>query len=707
MHLTVEQQELLNQSISTKIFLHGPAGTGKTTAGIYWLNKLIQSGVPAHQILIMVPQRALAKPYLENHPFVDTISHSLITTLTLGSLARRMVDVFWPAISRETGVSRPDLPPNFLTLETAQYYMAHLVRPLIDQEGYFSSLTVHRNRIYSQVLDNLNKSAIIGFPMSEIGKRLKSAWVGDIEHMNIYDDVQVCANLFRKFCLQNNLLDFSLQVEIFLKHLWTSSLCRQHLFRTYQYLIVDNVEEDPPVTHDILSEWIPEFDSALVIFDEGAGYRYFLGADTHSAFRLRKTCQEQRHFSQNQVNSTDIVHLKEGMTQAIALLRGDKGQKTLSSPGSVHAALGRPEENPKYFPDMIEWVTEQVKALVESGTSPGEIVILAPFLPDVLRFALSNQLTALGIPNQAHRPSRSLKDEPTTQTMLSLACLVFPQWGMLPKRINLCYALMHAIQGCDLVRSQLLSDHIYDDHSQAFPLKPFDAVPLELRDRITYQVGQRYDLLYSWLKTAYQQAEGHLDFFMNRLFGEILSQPSYGFHADLDSGNTVAHLVESIQKFRWAVSPHLNVAPSDIGKEYVQMVQDGVIAAQYMPAWNEPADEAVLLSPAYTFLINNRQVDVQFWLDVGSSSWYQRLDQPLTHPYVLSRNWKEGNLWDADNELMAAYDTLQRLSIGLLNRCRNKVYLGMSELDVRGYENRGLLARVFQHVLRQAQEGGL
>ena len=33
----------------------------------------------------------------------------------------------------------------------------------------------------------------------------------------------------------------------------------------------------------------------------------------------------------------------------------------------------------------------------------------------------------------------------------------------------------------------------------------------------------------------------------------------------------------------------------------------------------------------------NRPVTVQFWLDVGSSGWYERLDQPLTHPQVLSR----------------------------------------------------------------------
>ena len=84
---------------------------------------------------------------------------------------------------------------------------------------------------------------------------------------------------------------------------------------------------------------------------------------------------------------------------------------------------------------------------------------------------------------------------------------------------------------------------------------------------------------------------------------------------------------------------------------------------------------------------------------------YQRLDQPLTQPYVLSRNWRSDRVWTAEDEVNAANDTLLRLSLGLLNRCRQKVYLGMSEMDVSGYENRGLLLRIFQQVLLESKRG--
>ena len=81
------------------------------------------------------------------------------------------------------------------------------------------------------------------------------------------------------------------------------------------------------------------------------------------------------------------------------------------------------------------------------------------------------------------------------------------------------------------------------------------------------------------------------------------------------------------------------------------MVRDGVVAAQYLRSWQRQPEDAVLLAPAYTFLMMNRPVDYQFWLEVGSTGWWERLYQPLTQPYVLSRGWEGGRQWTDSDEL--------------------------------------------------------
>ncbi|MCC7118536.1 MAG: hypothetical protein IT310_08435, partial [Anaerolineales bacterium] len=195
--LSLLQQQLIESPLNQKLFVHGPAGAGKTTVGVERLRFLLAQGIPADEILMLTPQRTLQEPYLELLASPERAAGGEVTAVTVGGLARRMCDLFWPLAAEAAGFKNPSLPPVFLTLETAQYYMAHLMRPLLEEKKYFQSLTINRNRLYSQIIDNLNKAAVVGFPHTEIGARLDAAWVGDPEQRHIYADAQACANLFR------------------------------------------------------------------------------------------------------------------------------------------------------------------------------------------------------------------------------------------------------------------------------------------------------------------------------------------------------------------------------------------------------------------------------------------------------------------------------------------------------------------------------
>lgn len=239
--LSLLQREVAEAPLDAKIFVRGLAGTGKTTAGVERLRVLLGQKVPADSILMLTPQRTLQDPYWEFLTAPERIAGGEVTTVTIGGLARRMCDLFWPIAAESAGFGNPGHPPVFLTLETAQYYMAFLVRPLLEK-GFYSSLTIDRNRLYSQILDNLNKAAVVGFPHSEIGSRLEAAWFGDPSQRRIYKDAQECASLFRTYCLEHNLLDFSLQLEVFANHLWPRIEVRDYLIQSFRHLVYDNIE---------------------------------------------------------------------------------------------------------------------------------------------------------------------------------------------------------------------------------------------------------------------------------------------------------------------------------------------------------------------------------------------------------------------------------------------------------------------------------
>lgn len=699
--LSPQQEKVVNLPLTAcRAFLEGPAGSGKTTAAVHRLLHLLDQGIAAHSILVLVPQRTLAAPYREALRGPQLRPGTTVTILTAGGLARRMVELFWPLVAEEAGFAHPDQPPTFLTLETAQYYMARLVRPLLD-EGYFDSVTIERNRLYSQIIDNLNKAAVVGFPHTEIGERLRRAWSGEAAQARVYGDAQHCATLFRKYCLAHNLLDFSLQVEVFREYLWPLSICREYLQRTYRHLIADNIEEDTPFAHDLLREWLPHFETALLIYDQDAGYRYFLGADPQSAYALKDLCSQRMAFTQSFVTPDAL----QGLTSHLARVMGQPDPAGLAQVDGDRVRATLSYEYHRYYPQMLDWVAREIAALVhDQGVPPGEIVVLAPFLSDALRFSLMDRLSRLDVPARSHRPSRALRDEPATRCLLTLAAIAHPQWGICPSKFDFAYALLQAIDEMDLVRAQLLADIVYRPRNGQPALTSFDRLNPEMHERITHVLGGRYEGLRIWLADYRQGPEAPLDHFLSRLFGEVLSQPGYGFHADYDAGQVAANLVESVQKFRWGMVSGGHEEKHSLGKEYLEMVQDGVIAAQYIRSWRRDeaeGDNAVLLAPAYTFLMSNRPVDYQFWLSIGAQGWFERLYQPLTHPYVLSRRWPSGRAWTDADEFAASQERLYRLVLGLIRRCRQRIYLGLSELGEQGFEQRGPLLWTINQVLRR------
>ena len=304
--LSPKQLELINSPSENPIWVSGPAGCGKSTAAAQRLLTMVKQGIPAEEILILLPQRTLAGPYTSVITSPDFPPGGRPDILTLGGLAQRSISLFWPLVSNSAGFKQPNKAPVFLTIETAQYYMSKIVDPLLKQ-GYFGAVTLTPNRLYSQLLDNLNKSALVGFPYEEIAERLKSAWSGASSQLRVYDQAQEAIHLFRQFCLDNNLLDFSLQLEVFTKFLWPSLLCRQYLTSQYHHIIFDNIEEDTPVCHDLLIDWLPLLQSALFIMDEGAGYRKFLGADPQSALRLKDLCPVKIEFIDPLVQTPDCI----------------------------------------------------------------------------------------------------------------------------------------------------------------------------------------------------------------------------------------------------------------------------------------------------------------------------------------------------------------------------------------------------------------
>lgn len=686
MNLTDLQLSIAESALDSTIFLAGPAGSGKSTTGIERLSHLISSGVPGRSILLYFPQRNLGKVYQQsiNNPASGGLS--LPVFATYGGLARRTLSLFWPSILDTFPELQPDKPPTFLTLESSQYFLANAIEPFIENEGFFSSVVIQRNRLYSQILDNLNKSAVHEFPHTEISDRLISSWIGDSAQLSIFHQAQSAAEIFREYCYQNNLLDYSLQIELFTKALGKIPLVVEYLSNQFEHLICDNCEEDIPVSHKFVRKLSPHLKSLLVIYDEEAGYRKFLGASPDSASNLSDLCSEKYSFKKIHTSSSSLIRLSTEMANEILKI---SSPKNLSSP-DIDSALSITYQ-PSY-PELANWVAAKIKTLVEKGVPYGEIVILAPYLSDSLRFLLTQALSKLGIPATSHRPSRPLRDEPVAQALLTVSSLAHPAWEIHPSKHEVALALVQIIKDFDLTRAYLLADQaLHNSPSGVVRLSDFATFPQDYQERISFYTGNLYQHMLDWLNEYAVEPTLPLDHFFSHFFGEVLSLQGFGFYHELEKGRVASQIIESVYMFRQSVGNVFNFDHLQTGKEYFRMVKTGVLANQYIKSWTDKPENEVLISPAYTFLLNNNPVDYQFWLDIGSRGWYERIYQPLTNPHVLQANWPLGQLWTDEDEQGQNRASLHCLTTGLIRRCRKSILGCLTETDERGYEQKGYL----------------
>lgn len=675
--------------MGTSNFLEGPAGSGKSTIASAFLLNLLNQGVPGDQILILVPQRSLGLVYQNTIAQLDTFNNGQPSILTMGGIAQRAIRLFWPYVLEQINFKK-DIPPTFLTMETSQYYLAKVSEPFFEK-GYFETIHADRQRIYSQVLDNLNKAAVNGFDYLTIADRLKNAWAKEPEHIIAYQEAQDVAEAFRTYCIENNLLDFSLQFEIFANELWSIDHCKRTLIDNYSHLIFDNSEETVPVAHQIINEWLPNFKSSLIVYDQDAGFRAFLGADPISAYSLKTKCQQHFVVEGSWTNSETIQKIIPLYSAALKYEPIQIVEPEVLNFIQFHHNM--------YYPRMIDMVTDQVASLIkDDNIPPNEIAVLAPFVSDALRFQIQSRLENKGIDLISHRPSRSLREEPATHVMLTWAKIAHPDLKIKPNKYDIRTSFMFSIQGLDPLRADLMTQVLFSPNKK-FVLNDLDATKMEMQNRFTFAAGAQYETIRQWL-LEYIKFPVDLDIFLARFFGEVLSQPGFGYHDNYQAASIIANLVESVQKFRKVTTFTQQDDPLVLTNEYLNMIENGTIAASYLEAWQAPVEDAVYLAPAHTFLMQNRPVQYQFWLDIGSQGWWQRLMQPLTQPYVLSKNWTEGMKWTDIQEFKTNQENLTRLVTGLLRRCKNQVYMYTAGYNERGEEEKGYLLQAVQRLLR-------
>ena len=136
-----------------------------------------------------------------------------------------------------------------------------------------------------------------------------STWSGERDHLNHLKDAATAARRFRSRCLQNNLLDLSLVVQVFDTQLVKHPEFRRYFSERFRHLLVDNIEEQTPAGQNFIESLMDTTETTAIVYDSGGGYKRFLAADPLGANRFRKLCHQEISFEKSFTASFPLIRL--------------------------------------------------------------------------------------------------------------------------------------------------------------------------------------------------------------------------------------------------------------------------------------------------------------------------------------------------------------------------------------------------------------
>ena len=232
----------------------------------------------------------------------------------------------------------------------------------------------------------------------------------------------------------------------------------------------------------------------------------------------------------------------------------------------------------QFYPQMIFDVSDKIKSLVDGGTTLENIAVLSPYLSDSLKYNLTQALAKNGIPTETNRPSRSYISASSIQALIAFARLAHPAWGMPLTTLEFRRMLLEILPDLDLIRADILTRALFVPTLPDHPIRSFDELTnAELQQRITFSYGARMMEIRAWLDNYFKQDDLPLDIFMQKVFGELLSQKKFAWFDLPEVGNAVYKLINSIRNFRLFLTAESGVGSNQAGLEYIISIRKGLI----------------------------------------------------------------------------------------------------------------------------------
>ena len=614
------------------MLIRGSISSKKTDMLIEQYSKLLNSGVLASEILVIVQNSKLKNKFVEST--LNQLTVQAVEKLEVHSFFSLVYNTIidnWAVLENVNSFPNSEVLPNLAGLEVSQFILKDIIKE-VQFKGYNSkkSLLHQLFRRYSLIVQN-------NLTEDEVD------WRSRVLKESFADDAKIALKKLLKETLKLRDFDYLRQGLVF-NYIYKNT----DYFKNIKYLILDDGDEITPVCFDFIKHLAPQLKDVFIAFDEkGASRTGYLSADRTAVWEFEKL------FNQPVISIDSETKLR---FDAENIFKNVVDEKTEIL---ENFSLQSPSKRAK----MIDLAIAQIHTLLKQKVKPCQISIVTPVIDEMLRFSIKEGLRAHLTP-MFLSGSEKLIQNPlvlSVLTIIKLNCGMREKLSSFDLRIILSNFLEIPVKYCreilenfDRTKEIIDFEFPYADYTEKYR-KFLDIVNKDNNSekKLSLQALEIYENLVE-LKSFDAQILNKFNFFLKQLqdFENV-------FKSEFEKRKT--EIITQIENSIIAENPYttLEIGERDLVIGTPQKIIDSQIRTKY-----------------------------QIWLDVSSDEWIKSDTGPLYNAWVFQRGWSKDEFTIDDNIELGKEKTARILR--KLTLCADEhIYAISSLFDGNGIENFG------------------
>ena len=616
------------------MFIEGSIVSDKTDILLDNYVRLINSGVPASEILVLVQNSTLKNDFLSKvleRLEVSSLEKPLIHSFF--SLVYNTVSDNWAFLEDHNIFDNPVILPNLSGLEVSQFILKDILKK-VKFKGYNSRMSLLQQifRRYSLIVQN-------NLTPKEVDERAKILKEG------FSDEANLAINKLLRKTLELRGFDYLRQCLLF-NFIYKNT----KYFENIKYIFIDDADECTPICIDFI-EYLSKnnTDFYIAIDPSGSSRCGYLSADKNNYTKLKKTFNSDKRITATEKANKSASDLFYNVLNDEQRVLHNFSYETFSK-----------------RIECIDTVCTEITKLLENGIKPKDISVITPNVDELLKFSLKENIKNINL-------LYLTGNEKLIQNKYVLAAITILKINTDLKnslsefdiRVILSEFLRIPLKYCEQILKKFDKDKIL--------------IPFEFSDNEYSQKYHDFINLVKELENSDLKISEQILFICNKLFNFTPKE-----HIEISKFN---FFIKQIKDFENIFGKEFNKHKTDI----ILQIENSIISENPYSILEINTNDLVISTPQK--IIDNHVITrYQFWLDISSSEWIKSDTGPLYNAWVFQKDWDSDEYTIEDN-INLSRDKNARVLRKLALCAKEHIYCSSSLFDSNGVENFGAIEK--------------